>query len=473
MTAALLALVLGALDPCATVEPAPEPDRGAARLYRETGEAELAAGSRETAIAAFRSAAALDPEDGVSRAALGRLCREPGAPGAAGAFAEGIRRMDDGDLRGAAALFEPLRRAGDASAALLEGICRLELGETEESVALLRQAERVPAHRDIARFYLGVAALRTGDGDEAARLFDQASESPTLAPVAAELGWLAHRDGRFVLSLQARTGYDSNVALAPDQPAGASATTAAGDGFYGLSAAALWRPRGPDGPYLRAAGLLDQNMQLTAYDLGSAEAAAGWRFAPGEGRGLSGEAGGLFERFGGAPYLSAATLRGSAWATTGAVVWNVSYLARFESYATEWDAFSGVLQRVEGKATWLLGARGWLAVGYAVSRDAAQLDITSWLQQGPMAELRLVLGPRWWVGLAAQANLRTYDAYDATLGARREDRTLEGAAFLDWALTPSWTARLGLDARRTLSNVAGFEYARVAPTIALGWVFGP
>jgi tetratricopeptide (TPR) repeat protein len=475
VTAALLALALAALDPCAPVVPSSAPDPAAAALYRATGDAERAAGARETAIAAYRAAAALDPDDAASREALRALCAA-GAP-STDAFQEGLRRMDGGDLRGAVAAFEPLRRRGDGSAALLEGICRFELGEYDEAAPLLRAAEEVPEHEQVARFYLGLVALRRGSGQEAAALFDAAASSPALAPVARDLAWIAGRDGRLVLSFTAQTGYDSNVLLAPDGTSGSgggtmAGTADAGDAFLGLSAVALFRPRGWSGPYLRATGFLDQNLQLDAYDFGGVDAAAGWQLAR-AGRGLSGEVGYAYRAFGGAPYLSAGRGLASAWFTTGDLVWTAIYSVRLEDYLpSAYAAFSGVLQRAEARVTWLFGARGWLALGYAGARDAADLDITTYLEHGPAAELRLLAGPRLRFGFLASAAIRTYDAYDATLGARREDTTVAGAAFVEYDLSQGWSARAGLGGRKAFSNVPAFEYGKLVPVLGISWVFG-
>jgi tetratricopeptide (TPR) repeat protein len=124
--------------------------------------------------------------------------------------------MDDRDWRGAAAAFQAARK-GDAgpSAALLEGICRHELGEEDEAAALLREAAAYPPHREEAQLYLGLVALRTGSSSEAAALFESASANPALEHAAADLARLARRDGRLVLSVFAESGWDSNVNLAP------------------------------------------------------------------------------------------------------------------------------------------------------------------------------------------------------------------------------------------------------------------
>ena len=151
MTGAILALILGAADPCAPVVPAATPAPAEAAVYRAVGDQERAAGSADAAAVAYRDAAALDPADAASRKALQALCRQPAAR--ADPFEAGLRRMEAHDWRAAAESFGEARRAtGDRSAALLEGICRYNLGEDAEAAPLLRTAEGRPEHRDLARF---------------------------------------------------------------------------------------------------------------------------------------------------------------------------------------------------------------------------------------------------------------------------------------------------------------------------------
>lgn len=332
MTGLILALLLGGADPCAPVQPMVQPNAAAARAYRQVGASELAAGSIETAVSAYRDALANDVTDGESREALRRICEAPPAPDP---FREGIRRMDAGEYRAAAEAFHQVRAGADAapSAALLEGICRFELGEDEAGRLLFEEAAAYPPHRDEARLYLGLLALRAGSAAEAGALFRSAAENPALERAASDLARLARRDGRLVLSFLAESGYDSNVTLAPD---GTPGGPPAADGLYALSAAALFRPKGTEGPYLRLGGFLQEQMQLGAYDFDGFDAAGGWQVGRGE-RGLIAEYDYAARRFGGASYLSAHRLLASAWMRAGRALLGASYLARFESYAPAWS----------------------------------------------------------------------------------------------------------------------------------------
>lgn len=479
MIAALLSIAVGAADACAAVEPASAPDPAAAARYRQVGDAERAAGSRDTAVIAYRTAAALDPGDTASHDALRALCA--GAATQEDAFREGLRRMQSGDLRGAIAALEPLEREGDPSAALLGGVCRFELGEFIEADRLLREAESAPEHRHVAAFYRGLIALRRGDGPQAATLFDAASVNPALSFLAADLARVAHRNGKLVLSFLAQSGLDSNVPLAPSGPSsstgggmmgGGSGAMMNGDGLYGLAATALYRPTGVSGPYLRGGGFLQRNFRLDSYDTDGVEAAGGMQIDRG-GRGLAAEYAYQYRGFGGAPYLSANRLLGSGWITRLGLTWGLTYFAQLEDYrSSSFSAFSGVMHRADVRSTRALGGRGWLTISYRVARDVAKVNITRFTEHGPQVDLRVLLSPRVRVGVGASLGFRGYDAFDATLGARRRDTYVDGAAFGEYDLRPNWTARLSLQGRRATSNVAAFEYDKVVPMLGLVYVIG-
>jgi tetratricopeptide (TPR) repeat protein len=465
MTGVVLALVLGGFDPCAPVQPAAQPNAAAARAYRDVGASELAAGSIETAVSAYRDALANDASDGASREALRRICE---APPVRDPFREGIRRMDAGEYRAAAEAFRQVR-GGDAepSAALLEGICRFEVGEDEGARLLFEEAAAYPPHRDEARLYLGLIALRAGAAVEAGALFESAAENRALERVASDLARLARRDGRLVLSFLAESGWDSNVTLAPNGTPGGPPEA---DGLYALSGAALFRPQGTQGPYLRLGGFLQDRMQLGAYDFDGFDAAGGWQLGRGE-RGLVAEYDYAARRFGGASYLSAHRLLGSGWMRAGRALLGASYLARFESYAPAWSRFSGTLQRAEVRASVLATPEVRLGLAYGVGRDAANDAVLAWFEQGPRAELRIAVGHAL-LGADVSVMWRAYDAYDAALSARRADTYLDAAAFAEWDLNGRLSLRFALVGRRALSNVPAFAYDKLLPTIGIGYTLG-
>jgi hypothetical protein len=474
VTGALLALLLTAADPCAPVVAEASPDPAAAAAYRQIGDDERAAGSAETAAVAYRAAAARDPADAASRRALQALCAGASAP--ADPFQDGLRLMEAQDFRAAAAAFAEARGAGgDLSAALLEGICEYRLGRDEAAARLLRAAEARPEHADLARFYLGLLALRAGAGAQASALFAQASGNRTLGVLAADLSRVARENARLVVTLAAEAGADSNPTLAPTSATSGGRTGAMmmnGGGLWGLGGQILYRPTGPSGPYLRGAGSLRQLPQLQAYDLGGLEAAAGWQLG-GDGRGALAEYAYAYRTFGDAPYLSAHRLTAAGWLVAGGLAWSARYAAHFEDYpSASLGGYSGVLHRAEARAALPVGAGGLVALAYGLGRDATRLAITSYLEHGPRAEWRALVGPRLRLGLSAGVTFRDYDAFDAVVGVTRRDRYLDGAALAEWDLGEGWTAHLALEGRRALSNAAAFEYDRVVPTVGIAWQLG-
>lgn len=465
--AIVLALSLGAADPCAPVEPARVPDPAAAALYRSVGDGEASRGSDETAALAYRRAASLDPGDARSRAALARLCRAP-AP-ATDPAREGMAKMDAGDLRGAVADFRAARaREEDPSVALLEGISLYELGEDRQSEQALRAAERSPADADLARLYLGLLALRDGAASRAASLFDAASASASLAPAAQDLARLARSEGRWALTLEAASGYDTNVNLAP--PSGQPSSQ--GDGQYALAATGIYRPLGSDGPYLRGQGFLNQQLRLGTYDTSGADAAAGWQLRRASWAALA-EYDYAYRTFDHARFLSAHRLLASAWTAFGDLTVGATYFARFDSYADGYSPFSGTLQAGELRSAFPLTPRVRLGLAYGAARDAARLGVLSYVEHGPRAELRVLVGRGVWAGADVAATFRRYDDFDPSLSARRSDTYLDAGALVEWNPSPRWTARLALRGRRALSNVGGFEYTKLVPTVGLAYTFSP
>ena len=85
------------------------------------------------------------------------------------------------------------------SAALLEGICDYQLGDDAAAEPLLRLAEARPEHQELplARFYLGLIALRAGAAPRASALFSLASANPALGALAANFwrAWPARTPG--------------------------------------------------------------------------------------------------------------------------------------------------------------------------------------------------------------------------------------------------------------------------------------
>ena len=281
------------------------------------------------------------------------------------------------------------------------------------------------------------------------------------------LARFARRDGRLVLSLLAESGWDSNVTLTPNgTPNGPPAT----DGVYALSGSVLFRPVGNEGPYVRLGGFLQNQLQLGAYDFDGFDAAGGWQFGRAD-WGVILEYDYGAREFGGAPYLSAHRLLGSGWLRSGRVLLGASYLVRFETYASAWSPFSGVLQRAEVRASLLTSRAVRLGLAYAGGRDAANENVLSFLEHGPRAELRIAVG-RALLGADAAVTWRGYDAYDASLVAQRADTYLDAVAFAEWDLDGRLSLRFSVLGRRALSNVSAFQYDKLLPTIGIGYTLG-
>jgi hypothetical protein len=465
LAAALLAAAADPADPCPPVVPA-APDLAAAREYREVADSELARGARATAAVAYRAAAARDPGDVRSRAALARLCAEPPP---ADPFAEGVAAMEADDPRRALRAFHAARGAAPPSpaAALLEGICHYDLGEDAEAEALLKIAEAAPAHRDAARVHLGLIRLRAGDGAAAAALFDAAGVRPSLSEVAGDLARLARREGRLVLSLLAESGWDSNVTLAPTE----AVPGPEDDGAVGLAAAALWRPRGTSGPYLRGSAGLTEQLSLGAYDFGAYDAAAGWQ-ARLRSLTLLGEYDLGARTLGGERYLFAQRLLASAILVRRGAVLSAAYSARFESYAQAYRDYSGVLHRAELRLSFPVATALRAALAYGAARDLARASDLSYVEHGPRAELRIALGRRARVGLEGGASFREYDAASALAGTVRSDLVLDATALAELDLGAHLTLRAAVQGRRASSTLDALDYEKLVPSLGLLWMAG-
>jgi hypothetical protein len=464
--AAALALG-GAPDPCGAAEPAATPDRAVAALYRAVGDAERAAGSMDAAAAAYRAALSNDPGDAAARAGLEAACS-----GRAGlAFQEGVRLMRGGDLRGAIAAFERARSGSeDAAAALLEGICLYESGDDAAAAPLLRAAEADPAHRENARFFLGLLALRVGRSADAQDLLSRSAADPVLAPFARDLVRTARRSGRLALSFVAESGWDSNVDLTPDIAGG---TAHAGDGVGSMTALVDLRPLGESGPFLRAVGNWREQTTLNAFDMWGVGGAAGWQAGHG-GHFWLAEYSYDWRDLAREPYLSAHRLFGTARfqlapnASAGA-----SWLTRFETFQPAVDAgYSGARHVAEADLVLGLGQRTALTAAWRGGRDLTRDRTLSWWDQGPRLALRIAAARFARVGLDAAFAWRRYDEVDPALGVRRSDIVLDLGALVELDVADRWTLRASTSLRREVSNVPDFTYWKLVPMIGIGYTTG-
>jgi hypothetical protein len=477
------ALVLAVTDPCAPVAPAASPSPAVAAEYRAVAQAEEAAGNPDTAAAAWRLVAANDPGDARAREALAALCREKGSAKAPRApMEEAIRLLDAGEYRKAAELLRKARMGRPApEAALIEGICRYELGEDAEATRLLREAEADGELRDGARLYLGLLALRAGAAREAAGLFDSAADSRAFSVLAGDLARAARWDGPWLVSLLAEAGFDSNVRLtdAELETARGRSITSQGDAIWGLSGIGLWRPFGANGLFLRGAGSFQDYSRLDEYDFTSVEAAAGGRWWRG-GDGVTAEYAFANRTLGGYQYLMTHRILGSGAIAAGPLSFGASWWGRWEEYDVPYEDFSGFNQRAEGRVSVALGTRARLGFAWVWGRDDAGDPANSWEENGPRADLRLLLGPKqrlsaevgWVHREHDEPGTYTTDGTTVTTVLLEED-AVDGSAALEWDLGRRTTLRFSLAFRWVDSNYAPFDYTKFVPSAALGLMITP
>jgi hypothetical protein len=482
MTAALIVLAVLAADGsdvCVAAPDAPaDVDPAAAAIYRAVGDEERAAGDEAGARAAYAAAIAGDPNDDKSRAALADLCRTgssavapPGPAAAPDSFQDGLDRMKRGDRAGAIAAFEAVRANGpDPAAALLEGICLYDEGNDRQARPLLEQARAEPKIAGKAELFLGLIALRDADTERASALFDSARVTDAgLSASVAGLSRLARRDGRLVLSALAELGYDSNVSLVPD---GTATAGGAGDG-YSLGTVGLFaRPLGASGPYARILGQYRRQLQITTYDLGDIGGAAGYRLGRAS-RSVAVEYGYDYLTLGQAAYLSAQRLAAEARLVRGRFALRAAYSAAWQSFlTTAADPYSGLLQNVDAEASWQFST-GWAAtLGYHLAPDAARDSTRSFLEQGPVAQLRFGSAGETRATLLGSFVVRDYEGFDPYLGLERTDRYFDLGLTGERDLSDRWTGRLMLTARRAVSNYAAFQYTKVMASVGFTYSGG-
>lgn len=461
-----LAIAAAAIDPCAPIDPPGKIDPAAAAAYVAVARQEEARGEQGTAAAAWREALLHAPGDTTAREALAQLCLKATA---GQRFEEGVRLMNAGDKRLAATRFAEVRAVGpDPSAALLEGICRYELGEDESARSLLLEAQSDPRHASAANLFLGLLALREGRAD-AATWFERASADAGLGASAASLLQLARRNGRLVLSALLGSGGDSNASLAPD-----GSPVPGGDADLASSAAAslLFRPEGESGFYARASGTYRKLVRFTGFDLGLAQAAAGWQLGV-EPRHLRGEYSYDFVGLGGAPYLSAHRLLAEGRVPLGPVSLAASYSARFESFLTDAaSGYSGVRHAFEVSAERRWPGGSLAGIGWQGVRDLTSDPSLAYLEQGPRVEARLALSGSARLGVDASFLWRGYDGTDPSLGVSRADHYLDVALLGELEFAERWTLRLSLSGRSAFSNVDAFVYTQMAGGLSVAWAMG-
>jgi len=466
-----LAAGAGPID-CSKVEPAPSPDPAAAGAYLEVGDAEKRQGRPDTAAVAFREAIRLDPASPAARARLLDLCRESGEA-ADEDLDRATRAVEEGRYEEAIAALGPRFSGGgrpDAATALLYGLSLYERGDDARAKQALELAAQSPETADAASVFLGLLALRAGDSERAAALFDRADRGGQgeLARTARDLAVMARRDARLAVSVQAEGGYDSNVDQAPDRTPVAGLS---GDLLYGASASALLRPFGEAGPYAVAGARLRNLREIGDYDLGWAGGAAGYRLIHGRDE-LWAEYAYDAIWLGYAPFSTAHQLQlGGAlelpFARLGATA-----SARAERYSTpQIQKYSGPTFDGEVSLGWG-GSATEVRLRYRGQVHRSQDTEVGWQDHGPGVRALAAIG---WGRLVvdAQVTIRTYGAEDPGLGdVVRQDAYLDGVVSLEQDLGKQLTACFSLGGRKAFSNVGTLEYTRLYGSLGLIFTAG-
>jgi tetratricopeptide (TPR) repeat protein len=452
----VLLLLLAATDPCTAPIPPGAGAPGEAEVYLRVGDAERARGNLGAAREAYRAALARAPDSVEARRKLEAVCAAVRDP-----FQTGVDALESGRPEAALEAFAAARgRGNDRAVDLLEGVAHYQLGQDGEAIPRLEAARSDPALADSASFFLGLIALRRGDGDRASRLFDQAGRAMGLEDTARQLARVAQQEGHLVFSALAELVYDTNVALRPD---GAPTTLPGPDGSVGLTLMGLLRPWGTPGPYARVEAQFSKQFTLNQLDLIGGSAALGFRLLGPTGS-LTGEYAYTLQALDGRGYLADHRVFVGGSILTGMFLWGAAYAAHFETY--RWEALSdqsGVRQVLELDAGLLPGAGVRITAGWAGTWDAARVDPLSYLEHGPILELVWARGPLT-VGARGALAWRTYRAPDPNYdGATREDTRYAATTWVDLGLGAQWSVRGTVRLLRVDSNVPDLN--------ATEWVF--
>lgn len=461
MSALLVLGLIAATDACTRVEPAPRPDPTTASAYLAVAREELSRGEERSAAAAFREALRFGPSSREAREGLERSCRHLEALDEEAAFERAVALMEGGDRSGAVEGFEALRRGRvNRGAALLEGICLYELGDDTRAQTVLLEAKEDPELAATAELFLGLLALRRGEGRNAEEHFGRASRGePSLSATAARLRALSVREGKLVGVARASGGYDSNVELVPVTGA---APSGSGDVSLLAELLLLARPWGQSGPYAVVSGSYRKQLVLGAYDTGLAAGTAGWQLAKGQAR-ASLDYTLEYLAFGGAPSILAHVLGLRGELPVGPLGLEAAYSVRFQDFlAAENAGYSGTLHAGRLSLAVRPSERWGLEVGVVVTRDAARLAELASFAYGPV--LVGWVDARDDVRLLASAayRRRRHDAFDLDFELVRADQAVELSTHLEVDLGRVVTLFTVLEARFVASNVEDLTSWRVA-----------
>lgn len=448
------------------LSPAPG-DADEVAAYLNVAQREEAAGHDEVARAAYRSALERAPGNAMARAALERL----GRPGAGDGYPDALRLFEARRYAEARAALEalPPSARGD-SMSLLMGICAYELGENAQARTALTEAATRPSLADPAHLLLALLALRQDDARTAAYELERAQTStdPRIRDAAQDLRGAALRQGRWLASLVAETGYDSNVSLLPD---GTPTSQSGADEAARIAGAVFFRPTGRSGFRAEASAGYSKQLRIHAFDLGQGSVGLGWQqVGPSHAWFVGYHSEGLL--LGGEPYLLSHRVQGEG-------SWRVGWLDVAASASVHSESLFPLLdQGYSGtRETALVSAGLWRGALRPALALVGELDQTrdralGYAEYGPRVSLTMVAAA---LRVLVQAGLvlRPYNVADPELaGTLRSDRYLDASVVANWELTRAWSLRLVGTGRRAVSNVTAFTYTRLAASLELAYLWG-
>ncbi|HVG63636.1 MAG TPA: hypothetical protein VNA24_34035 [Hyalangium sp.] len=459
--------LLGASGPCEPPEPLGPADPAAAAPYLEVAEEERSAGAFETALAAYQEALRRDPTNAQALAGLRAVCPARSAP-EEDALARALALLDAGRPEEALeALTAETGAAASPTAALLEGLALLMLGEEEAAADALLAAREAPSTAPAAALYLGILSLRQGEVRQAAELLEAAAAAsdPRISQRATALLPHARREGRLVVSVRVGADYDSNVDLAPR---GLPQLEGSADMALGGLAALTFQPLGPGGPFLRAAAHARKHRRFYGLDLWGVGAEAGWAHERSS-LALSAALGLDYAALSGAPYLWAPRLELAARELLGSWVLETQGELRWEDFVEPaFVDYSGPYASGRLGFAWQpLSGRVRLGLAYGLGYQGARARPLAAIEHGPRAELWVRPLAPLRVGLSMSGGWRRSAAFDPALLARREDKLAEAILALERALGTYWSVQGQLTGQWARSNVPRFNYERWVGGLAL------
>ena len=467
--AALVVASLGAVDPCAPIEPAPERDAAAAAAFEAVGQEEEAAGWTSTAAVAYVQAVRLDPGRERPTGALGRMCRRARLGG--DPLRQAMAKMDRGERREAIALFEEIRAdRDDRRAALLEGICLYELGEDKRAWPLLEEARQNPELADTARFFLGLLAYHQGRDREAVELLQPVaiSSDPSLRDSAHAVLQLAGREGRLELSLATEGGFDSATEVAPD---GTLRINGGGPGAH-LGGSLVARPLGVSGPYGRVRGAYREPLSTSVSDFGTLGLGAGWQVGRGRTYWVA-EYAFEHDHLAGLPYADTHQVVSAFRVPLHRLSVTGSYTYRREGYARGPNlGYSGPKQLGTAELAYPFASGSQLAIGGAAALSSPADAWLGYGEAGPRGMALLRLSQDLLLSACAQLSWRRYAGPAAPAEPARKDTLMDLSASLEQEIDDHWTFVASFSWQDSNSNLRNLSYDRVLVSMGLSYAAG-